>query len=174
MKSKLIYGCVTLLILSSCQLWYMHFKERKKTGYVTTLKVFEEFLLKKELENDYKKIQVAKQSCLDSIKLRIQTLSQNLGTKTPNREESIEISKRAYLLKEKQFNEENDQLYQQYNEQIWKQLNQFIEDFGKENNYDYLFGASGQGNIMYARETEDLTKQITDYVNTKYLGKKNK
>lgn len=77
-----------------------------------------------------------------------------------------------YLIKENQFNQENQGLFDQYNEQIWKQLNQYIEDYGRDNGYDYLLGASGQGAIMYANEAQDLTKEIIFYVNNKYSGKK--
>jgi outer membrane protein len=150
----------------------VQYTRTKKIGFVTTLKVFEEFTLKKELEGDYKKVQIIKQTYLDSIKLNIQSLA--VTSKQVDKEEKIADYKKVYLLKENQFNQENEALYQQYNEQIWKQLNQFIEDFGKENGYDYLLGASGQGSIMYANEKEDLTKQIIDYVNTKYSGKKSK
>jgi outer membrane protein len=148
----------------------MYIREAKKFGYVTTIKVFEEFKMKKDLEDQYKKIQIIKQTYLDSIKLNIQTLSlQNL------REQELKIaqSKRAYLLKENQFAKENENLYESYNDQIWKQLNQFMEDYGKEKNYDYILGASGQGTLMFAEESNDITKEVIEYINLRYAGKKN-
>ncbi len=173
MKNLIIYAGLILSLALCGLLLYKQTSSSKKIGYITTLRVFEEFELKKELEGDYKKVQMVKQSYLDSIKLNVQTLSLNTNT-DPDKEKKIENYKRAYLLKEEQFNHENENLYQQYTEQIWKQLNQYVEDYGKENGYDYLLGASGQGNIMYASEKEDLTKQVIEYVNNKYRGKKTK
>jgi outer membrane protein len=173
MKNKIFYGYLVLSLGLIGILFFLRSKENKKIGYVTTLKVFEEFALKKELEGDYKKMQIIRQTYLDSIKLNVQTLSVLEG-KDLNREEKIDRLKKAYLLKENQFNQENENLYSQYNEQIWNQLNQYVQDFGKEQGYDYLLGASGQGSIMYAKENEDVTKEVIEYVNNKYRGKKNK
>lgn len=153
---------------------YYQKKNEKKIGYVTTLIAFEEFELKKELETKYKKSQIIKQTYLDSIKLSIQSLSQSQLNRDSDTENKIEELKKSYLLKESQFNQENEVVYQQYNEQIWKQLNQYIEDYGKENGYDYLLGASGQGSIMYANEKDNVTKEIITYANNKYVGKKSK
>lgn len=170
MKNKFWVITSSLFIVLTGILFFYHINTTKKFGYVTTMKVFDAFKLKKELESDYKKVQMVKQSYLDSLKLTIQELM--LKSKNGNNEEQISNYKKHYLLKENQFNEENQRLFDQYNEQIWKQINQYIEDYGKENGYDYLFGASGQGTIMYAGKKEDLTKEISDYVNTKYSGKK--
>jgi outer membrane protein len=173
MKNKIFYGYLALSLGLIGTLFYLRSKETKKIGYVTTLKVFEEFALKKELEQDYQKVQIARQTYLDSIKLNVQTLSVQ-ESKDAIREEKINHLKKAYLLKEDQFDKENENLYSQYNEQIWNQLNQYVQDFGKEQGYDYLLGASGQGSIMYAKENEDVTKEVIEYVNNKYRGKKNK
>ena len=173
MQNKIIYLYTFFSLVALGALATSYLKDHRKVGYVTTLKVFEEFKLKKELEGDYKKIQVAKQSYLDSIRLNIETLMKQNHQKNQKLESEIEKQKRMYLLKEDQFNKENENLYTQYNEQIWKQINQFIEDYGREKGFDYVFGASGQGNIMYATGGDDLTKEIIDYVNQKYSGRKN-
>lgn len=173
MKNKIFYGYLILSLGLIGTLFYLRSKENKKIGYLTTIKVFEEFALKKELEEDYKKIQIAKQTYLDSIKLNVQSLSVQEG-RDAGREEKIDRLRKAYLLKENQFNQENEHLYSQYNEQIWNQLNQYVQDFGKEQGYDYLLGASGQGSIMYAQEKEDVTKEVIEYVNNKYRGRKTK
>jgi outer membrane protein len=174
MSKGTIYICFVLLLTLVAGLYYMQFKNFKKIGYVTTLKAFEEFELKKELEVKYKNNQIAKQTYLDSLKLNVQTLAQKSNDLEPNKNNRIEELKKIYLLKENQFNQENEAVYQQYNEQIWKQLNQYIEDYGKENGYDYLLGTSGQGSIMYATEKDNLTEEIIKYINNKYVGKNNK
>lgn len=173
MKSKIVNLYILVTALAIPALFMMSFKNTKKVGYITTLKVFEEFKLKKELESEFKKVQIARQTYLDSLKLNLQSLGMRLEKNHDN--ETIvrfDEAKKMYLMKERQFTEENENVYNSYTEQIWKQLNQYMEDYGKENKYDYLFGASGQGNIMYASEGEDVTKEIIEYVNNKYVGKK--
>ena len=144
----------------------------KKIAYVSTTNLYDGFTLKKELEDKYKKTQLTRQTLLDSLKFKIQALS--IKGKDMTDEDKIRFNdlQRSYLYKEKEFNDENDLAAQQYSDQIWKQINQYVADYGKENGYDYLLGATGQGNIMFAKEKEDITKEVLDYINKKYSGVK--
>ena len=40
-----------------------------------------------------------------------------------------------------------------------------------ENGYDVIFGASGEGNIMYATDELNITSEVLAYCNKKYSGK---
>ena len=164
----ILFFCMAIAI--SC-IGYNAFRNNKKVAYIASNKVFDDFLLKKELEADLKKVQLYKQTYLDSLKLKIQTISVKEGSRTKEDLLLMDELKKMYLLKENNFNQESEYLFQEYNDKIWKQLNQYIEDFGKEFKYDYLFGTSGQGNLMYAGETENVTAIVTKYVNEKYAGK---
>jgi Skp family chaperone for outer membrane proteins len=55
---------------------------------------------------------------------------------------------------------------------IWKRLNPYLIDFGKENGYEYIYGANGTGNVLYADEHQDITEEIIKYVNQRYHDKK--
>lgn len=163
---QLIWIAALIIIVALVILGFYVGKNTRKLGYVNVSKVFEVFELKKKLEADLNKVQLAKQSYLDSIKLKVQTLSLSASLN-----KDVEELKKVYLLKENQFIKEQEASFQEYNEQIWKQLNQYIEDFGKDNKYDYLFGTTGQGNLMYANQQDDVTDLVIKYVNTKYYGK---
>jgi outer membrane protein len=75
-----------------------------------------------------------------------------------------------YYYKEKQFNEDNQSLLMQHNEQVNKQINQYIEEFGKEKGYKYIYGATGNGSMMYADKEADISKEVISYINDKYTG----
>ena len=75
-----------------------------------------------------------------------------------------------YFSKKKNFTEDNQRVEKEYEEQILKQLNQFIYDYGKENGIDFIYGASGNGNLMYASDKYDITETIIKYVNQRYSG----
>lgn len=146
--------------------------QSKKIAYVNTSVVYDGFTLKKELEEKYKKVQLIRQNLLDSIKFKVQYLS--LKGNAIDEKDKIMINElqRSYLAKEKEFMSDNEVTATNYSEQIWKQINQFMEDYGKENHYDVILGATGQGNIMYAKERDDITKSILEYINNKYAGVK--
>ena len=141
-----------------------------KIGYVNTALLYDGFKLKKELETKYKSVEVTRQNLLDSIKFKIQHLSIKGNDLTDNDKITINELQRSYLIKEKEFDRDNELTAAQYSDQIWKQINQFMSDYGKENNYDYIFGATGQGNIMFAKESNDISKEVIEYINQKYSG----
>jgi len=60
------------------------------------------------------------------------------------------------------------QISQQYTEDIWKRINTYMVDFGKDKGYAYVFGASGNGNLMFAADALNVTDEAVSYINKKY------
>jgi outer membrane protein len=54
---------------------------------------------------------------------------------------------------------------------IWTQLNQYITEYGKTKDYEYILGANGSGSLMYADSTLNITEEVTAFANKKYSGK---
>lgn len=65
---------------------------------------------------------------------------------------------------EKQIQEEQKKTTQT----VINDINDYIKEFGKNNNYKIIFGASGNGSIMYADESTDLTDKLIKGINDKY------
>jgi len=51
---------------------------------------------------------------------------------------------------------------------IVEDINNFIEAYGKENNYELIFGATNQGSIVFGKKQKDLTNIILKKLNEKY------
>lgn len=146
-----------------------------KIGYINTAEVYSEFGLKKELEVKLKNVEAERKNILDSLRLSFDMLSAKLQQEEKAAPESLERLNRIrqqYLQKEQEFSEDNQALADDYTEQIWQQLNQYIKDYGKKNNYRFILGANGDGAVMYADEGDDITKLVNEYVNSRYAGKK--
>jgi outer membrane protein len=142
----------------------------EKQAYVDTIKVFNEFGMKKTLEKKMKKALEQDRVMLDSLKLHLQTIYNDSlidGNKRfiAVRETQSKIEQKAY-----QASQNEIALTDQYNTQIWKQLNQYLKDFGATKELDFMYGTSGQGNILFATEKYDLTEECIEYTNNKYLG----
>lgn len=165
-------------MLSTCLLVSCTSKE--KTAYVELGKVYGDFELKKELESKLTNVQQARKNILDSMKVQLEFFANNINAmnvakdkdKVEQQVREFEVKKQQYYETEKNFKEDNDKLTSQYQDQIWKQLNQYIKDYGKENGYLYIYGAGGNGFLMYADETNDITEKVKKYVNEHYKGKK--
>lgn len=167
---KTLFMVIPVLLIGLGAYWLK--QNSKKIGYVNNSFIYDGFKLKKELETKYNNVQLARQNLLDSIKFKIQYISLKGKLISENDRIIINDLQRSYLTKEKEFNRDNQLTADEYSNQIWKQINQFISDYGKENNFDYILGATGQGNIMYSDEKNDISKDVLNYINNKYAGEK--
>jgi outer membrane protein len=49
-------------------------------------------------------------------------------------------------------------------------MSQYINDYGKKNNYDLILGADGSGTLMYSKAKYDISEEIIIFINNKYKG----
>lgn len=151
---------------------------RPKTAYVNLSKLYNEFEMKKQLEQQLTSVQQLRQKSLDSLELSLQLLSRNLQSLDKNKQKDVfqsksnefESRRQEYLYKKQSFTEDNTSLTEQYNGQIWKQLNQYVKDYGDAHGFTYIMGGDGTGTMMYANHGEDLTETLVAYTNTRFKG----
>lgn len=169
-KHHLIYGSA-LLLLAAALLVLVFRGTGHKFGYIEVGKVVENFTMKKELEARMTKTQEQRKSILDSMEIRLRGIAASLpkdANETNPDVQSFSRDRDQYLELKKRFEEDNAALENQLNTQLFNQLNQYIKDYGKDNGYRYIFGAEGSGTMMYAQESDDLTQQVTAYINSRY------
>lgn len=151
---------------------------RSKLAYVNLTKLYNEFELKNQLEQQLNVVQQVRQKTLDSLELGLNALSRNLSVMNQQTDSKIfnltagefDTRKQEYMYRQKSFSEDNAALTQQYSEQIWKQLNQYVKDYGEAHGYTYILGGDGSGNIMYSDGKEELTQILIVYTNGRFKG----
>lgn len=164
-KSTLVFNTVILLAIIFLGIYTV--RNTKKTAYINTAEVFNAFKMTKEIDADVKKVEETKQNILDSIAGKIKAINAGV-TKTDDA--TFNFLKNEFLTKRNRFADEIAGLKQASIEKVWKQINQYLLEYGKENNYDVIMGATGQGSLMYANENINITKEVTEYINKKYEG----
>ena len=172
-RINIVYGVV---LVGLVVVLIYNYLSQPKTAYVNTIEVYNNFALKNELEEKVIKVQRARQWMLDSLKINLQNLVKEIGNSDVKQNEKInnlEILKHQYFFKKQQFQEDNQLLAEKYTDQIWKQLNQYVKDYGQKENYEYIFGADGQGKLMHADEAKNITEELKQYVNNRYQGLEN-
>lgn len=175
-KIYLPFSILLLLSLSGLVIWQI--STRPKIAYVSLNKVYNDFDLKKELEKKYTDVQSMRQKTLDSLELGMNILSRNLQNMDASKDKqhynevlnTYQYRRQEFVMKQRQFGQDNDNVSAQYSEQIWKQINQYVQEYGKEHDYTYIFGAADQGTLMYAASSNDITVAVTKYVNERYRG----
>lgn len=143
------------------------------TAYINTEEVYNNFSLKKKLESELKKTQQARQYMLDSLRFQLELLSAEVQKPEadPALVSRFTTMRDSYFHRQQEVEEANTALAEQYTEQVWSQLNTFIKAYGEEEGYRYIFGASGDGALMYADDAVNITEEVNGYVNERYNGK---
>jgi len=130
-----------------------------KKAYIVNQNVYEAFHGRMELEEKLNKLRETNRGQLDSLK--------HLAIQNP----ADQVLAYNYQDATKRLMEQEKAMAEKYQMDIWKQINQYVEQFGKENNYDFIFGAMGNGNLMYARGSKNITSEVIQFINDHYEDK---
>ena len=172
MTKKLI-GILTVFFLVIISLVTYHIYFERKVAYVEITKVFNGFVMKKELQEKFEHTHNIRKKIVDSLSFDLQLLSKKLQDKKVNDKEMVDMfdMKREYFLKKKkEVEQDNAALSSQYDKQILEQMTQYVLDFGKKNHYDLIFGSDSNGSLMYANEKYNISQEIITYINNRYKG----
>ncbi|MCA6435645.1 MAG: OmpH family outer membrane protein [Bacteroidota bacterium] len=144
-----------------------------KLVFVDMNALYSEFALSKELNKNLETVIKSRKKIVDSLYNVLQDKTFEMKTKNITSKEAIEYMaklEQEFYYKEQDFEKQNQESNREYNIKIWNQLNQYVEDYGKENKCTFVYGANGQGSIMFADEKNNHTKLIIQYVNDRYNG----
>lgn len=142
-----------------------------RIGYVKLSEVYDNFKLTKTLNDKYNSTKSKQIEKLDSLKLFISLQRENINIKNNNQLKNYEELYNYYLKKNEEFEKTDAELLQRNQVQIWNQINTYVSDYGKLNNYTFIYGINGDGNLMYASDNRDITSEVIEFVNQKYENK---
>ncbi len=144
-----------------------------KLVYIEMGKVYNEFSLSKELnkglEDVFKKRKLVIDSLYEDLRKQTQELK-FLEKKTINDVKRVAKLEEEYYYKQQEFEKQNQTTSAECDAKIWNQINQYIKDYGKSHDYTFMLGANGNGNVMYASESKNVTQDVIQYINNRYNG----
>lgn len=157
--------CVLSLAVSAFALY--NSLSGRRVGYVNVQLVFSSFKGKQELEQKFNAQVSTHKATLDSLELLIK---KNMIDPRYDKG-TLDKQRKLYAGLSERYESEDQSLNAQYQEQIWSMINRHGISFGKEKGYDVILGAVGNGSLIYASESLDITNEFIAYINTKYEGK---
>lgn len=134
----------------------------KKVTVVDAVKLFNQFNMKKELEENAKaKMKVIRRKT-DSVKNKLRMAS---GVKNEKEVEQLTniLNSMSDALDE-EYNRSNEEI----SSLVWKRLNPLIDKYGKQHGTHLIIGANGMGSVLYMDEHYDVTDDVIQFVNKKY------
>ena len=137
-----------------------------KVAYVDNVTLFNEFKMTKELLKAAESRITKQQQKLDSL----YTIYNGLAKQQETQKENLESQLR---LQDQELKALNTHIDREIQSQVWNTLNAYMQKYGEQHDYEMIFGARGDGSIMYARHGADITAAVIEYANTQYENKAN-
>lgn len=158
--------CAVIFLLYSCS------DNSPKIVFVDSKRIYSEFTLTLELNNKMQELFHDRNVQLDSMEMKLRGISSQLELNREDKalEEQFHLKRNELIYLQDQLMEETEAANQQFTEQIANRINQYMSDFGKEKGYSIILGANGDGGIMYAENTYEVTDQALEYINERYNG----
>ena len=144
--------------------------DRPQQAYVNLADVFEGFELQQDLSAQLEQLNNTRQLQLDSMELKLNQLAAAPDFDAEAPSAAFMALRSQYLRTEKRYAEDTERLTNEYDQQIWTQLNQYLADFGQQENYSFVFGANGQGHLMFADPELNRTSEVIAYINNRFHG----
>lgn len=169
-KTTIIKGSIWIVsvITMICGIAYSTYLN--KTAFVNSNKLFQEFKMTKELEKSLKTTQDMRKKIIDSLMIEVKYAYKS--DKMSEKEMFIFKQKeKEYKEKDAEFLKQDEIQTQKYNSQIWNQINSYIKEYGVKNSYTYIYGANGEGTLIYAEKSKDITNEVLKFINERYEGK---
>lgn len=163
MKYKGYIVQVVFLIISTAITLFIVRHNEQKVAVVDAIKLFNEFNMKKDLEQKAAGRLQYLNANIDSLQNELQ----HLKSDSKEYRELVSVIQNRSAQLENEYTQSN----QLINEMTWKRLNPLIDEYSKANQYRLVIGANGMGSVLYYNDYYDATDDLIKYVNRKYEGK---
>lgn len=145
--------------------------KQKKTAFVDLGILYEGFELSKQKQVQLQSLSFNYKNALDSLGLEIKSLEDALNINyDKDIDQKLQLKKMNYYKIEENMQAQLETEKSKADEQIWLQINTYTQEFGKEHGYDYIYGGNGSGSLMYANNSKDISNEVLDFINKKYIG----
>ncbi len=150
-----------------------------KTAYIDTQKLVEDYnqakeisekyktkgeVMERELEVEAKKLEYEKSTFQQNLKVKGEAWAQQKYGELQQRQQQLQYAQQGMI----------QQLQQESAKEmdtVYKSIKQQIKDFGKAKGYDYIYGTGDAATVLYAKDSYDITKEVTKLINDKYVAK---
>lgn len=148
---------------------YFGFSNKSKVAYVKVQELLNKYDGMQQARKEFDAKSEQWKSRIDTLKKEVEDyVKQNGGTfeAMPNDKKQVAVQKRDQALEYEQtlMNQAKTE-EQKLTKQVLAKLDDFIKDYGKSKGYKVIFGATGDGGILYADEAIDITEEVIKAVN---------
>lgn len=165
------------LIITLLTVWCFYKWNTPKIGYVKSPVVIQEYKAMQDAQKKFEGELKIVQANLDTLKNRYEHLlaieSQVKEAEKKDWMHRVEIAQEEYEKYNQQASAQMEQRKGDVSQKVLMKINEFIQQYGKENHYKLILGTTSEGSILYGEEGDDLTESIVAKLNETYVPGKN-
>ena len=144
-----------------------------KVAYVDTGLLFSKYEKMEQEKEVLNQKKIAWQANIDTLNIELEKEKRLLienGEQMSRREKQLKeqliIRKHSEMKQYQQaVNTKAQEAEMEMNSRVSKEVNEVINTFAKDNNYDFIISATHVGNLAYAKEKMDITMQLLEHLN---------
>ncbi|MGZ4059001.1 MAG: OmpH family outer membrane protein [Bacteroidia bacterium] len=174
MRTILINVFLSLAVSIGAVLLF-HKYNAPKIGYIKSALLLQDYKEMIEVTEQFNNELKIVQTNSDTLQNRFEKLKQE-GPLITEKEKNnwsykLGIAQSEYEKYSQQASEQMQSRRTELTKKVLETVNNFIQKYGKENNYQFIFGTTEDGSILYGMESDDLTQTILDLLNQSYQPK---
>ncbi len=159
MKKNVLLGIVMLLLVVIGGVTGYFMKSGDKVRFVSMTKLYLESSYYTKFQGDLKTLETQSNAQLADIQKGIRDYKASGAEPAFIKELEDELLKKQETLTA-QYQEKS----KKFDEIIWGEINRILSEYGKKNGIDFVLGAKGDGNIMFASDRCDITEDVLTYM----------
>lgn len=138
------------------------FKSDKEIVYVDNAKLFDGFVMTKEMKRVGEKEFNSRKSVLDNLYTKLQTPTISASEK--------KVLMQQFIQGKSELEQFNQFFAAEQTEKIWSRIKSYTTEFSKEKKYQLVIGSNDKQTVLFADEKSDVTNELLTYLNKKYEG----
>jgi outer membrane protein len=147
-----------------------------KTAYVDVVELMKENLESKDINSKHENLIKAKGTDFEKKVAQFKTEVQGLEANAKSngmewaQRKSQELQRREQELAqlEQKIMSEARQAHAIESDSLTSRIKKYIKNYGKKNNYSYIYGTGEANSVLYAEENFNITNEMIDLLNEQY------
>lgn len=169
MKAKLLLFLILLFSVFTFVYSYTKNNREIRLAYIDTKQVFDNFEYTKILRKEFESTTLLWKTKIDSLNFENRVIENKIFSSNNDEITSV-LNNRSFEINNKisEYQQAFENLSNKYDNQILIQLNSYLEEFGKNQNFDMIFGTENLGNLIYSKEHHNVTDKAIEFVNNRF------
>lgn len=160
-KALVVVNIVLITMLIVFSIFYS-LDSNKRIVYVDSNKLFDNFIMTKEMKRIGEKEFNIRKLRLDSLYVKLQY--------PKNSQEEKKILLTQFTQEKEEFEQFNQNFASEEYSKIWARIHGYVNEFSNEKKYQLVLSSDKNGAVLYADGKIDITDELLNYINKKYEG----